>query len=682
MKDNSDAASSSIEGTLTTRPSAARPTRSGDPGALLGALVLAVGLLGVAWMGPTRAMVGWALLPWTGAFLGLITLHRSGACWLNRSLVLLAGSLGLRLLFLATDQDLSDDLYRYVWDGWLRLQGIRPYRWPPEDPALADFHGDILFQEMNSSSWISIYPPLSQLVFLASGWLHARDGWPTSALGIRIGFTTLEFLGVLALHRALRVVGARPALLILYAWNPLVLLAVAGSGHSEGGLVLGLGVLLLGVARGQPYLAWMGWILAVLAKGIPLLLAPLLFRTLTERAGLRQTLVGMLPAGIFGLSLSAFFLGAADIPRILTSVRLYTDVFSFNGALHPLFRALGWRFLGLETGPFLARLFVLTTVTAALLIALLRPWARANPTRGFATGALGLMALYLILTPTVHPWYLLWGLPLLPLAAPSVAGPWLWMSWAGLSTYLFYAGFEGAPLAVFFWAGALVVALATLHVQREQVLAPLRQVAGRRKAGWIRPWVSGARVLDVGGGEGHVLRALGPPSGWVIDPESVQPGHVRALGEALPFKDGSVDTVVLSFVLHHAQDPRSVLIEALRVSRQRVVILESVPRSPLERRFLEGVDRWVNAHRGGGGMGRPEAPLAMQGANDWIRLARELGATVMHAGRPGGVHPILLLVLESGRAQGGESGRAQGGEFTQARGGAVDSPVVLIEDAS
>jgi SAM-dependent methyltransferase len=627
-------------------------------------------------------MVAWAVLPWTTAFIALAVVFRLRGPWLEGGGLLLGGALALRLLFLASHPDLSDDLYRYVWDGWIHVNGVSPYRWPPADPALAQFQSDPLFREMNSPAWISVYPPLSQVVFLLGGWLHEQGGWPLSGWGIRAGFTALEFLGVVALYGALRSRGVSRAPLILYAWNPLVLLTVAGSGHSEGGLVLGIGLLLLGLARGRAWLGWMGWMLAVLSKGIPLLLGPLLLRTLTQQVGRTAAWKGALPAATLGILFTALILTPSDLARVLSSVRLYTDLFAFNGALHPLLRTAGWSVLGVETGPILARTFALVSLGIALAVARFWPQSDGLPVSGMGTASLLILSVYLVLTPTVHPWYLLWGLPFLVVAAPTLGRPWLWMSWAALPTYLFYVGVPMLPLALVFWGGALGVLIVSVHKYREQVLAPLRVQAGRRKARWIRPWVRGTRVLDVGGGEGFVLEALGATAaplstvavptpgagelGWVVDPEANRSGHVRALGEALPFRDQSAHTVLLSFVLHHAHDPRKVLSEALRVSEKRVIILESVPRSSLERTLLEGVDRWVNGHRGAGGMGDPAAPLNMRPAHAWVTLANELGATVIHAERPGGVHPILLLVLEPRKG----------------RGTAVDRGRTALEDGS
>ncbi len=662
------------------------------PSPPVAALLLVAALAALAILGPTRATLLPALLPWSAAFVALLLVVRHHAGWVARPGVLLGGAVLLRILFLLPESDLSDDLFRYAWDGWIRQHGHLPYAAPPEAPSLEGLRGtprgQELFAGLNSPSYISVYPPLSQLVFLWGGLLHEHFGWPAAARGIRAAFTLLELGGILALHRALRGRPGGPAALALYAWNPLALVAVAGSGHSEGGLVLGIGLLVLGIARLSTSslragaLAWTGWALAVLSKGIPLLLVPLLVRTLAHRIGLRHTLLAALPAVLLALLLCLPFLRPGDLARVATSTRLYVELFEFNAGLFALVR-WGWiRIPGTWPPAELAGWLRGAAVAGAVWIGLRH---RVDTLSAFAGGAVLALSLYLVTATTVHPWYLLWVLPFFPLTG-TLRAPWLWGAWASFLTYGVYQGLPGAPLALLFWGGMLGI---LVNEERERLLGPLRRMGGKRKARWILPGIEGARVLDVGGAEGDVARALegalakgrvrGEGAGRVVvaDPGLVAhpdgvPG-IQADGGALPLPDRSFDTVVLSFVLHHARDPDRVLAEALRVARRRVVVLESTFRGPVERRILEEVDRWVNAGRGRppasgatGAVGeepgppdwrRDPEPLRYRTREGWISAAEALGARVVVADRPpGSVHRVLRLVLEPSGAPGARTG--------------------------
>ncbi|CAN5706499.1 hypothetical protein BH23GEM11_BH23GEM11_21340 [soil metagenome] len=648
-----------------TRVSPHEDTDSGKASPLGGAVLLGAAMLGLAVLGPERGNLHLAAVPWTVAFLALLHLWRRHGAWLERPEILLGGALLLRVLFLVPIQDLSDDLFRYVWDGWLGIHGIPPYRFTPEDPALAPFQVDPLFRNLNSPGWHSVYPPLSQMVFLVGGWVHEVAGWPASGRAIRVAFTLLEMAGVLAIWRAIGASVPRArAHLALYAWNPLVLVAVAGSGHSEGGMVFGVGLLLWGLATRRGWLAWLGLAFAVLSKGIPILLAPLLWRSLGTRTETRgkDRVLEMLPAALAALLLSLPFLRIPDLGLVWGSTQLYVSLFEFNAGLYAILREAGWQVFGMETRQWLAPALRWTAVAGALWIGLRHA---SGSMERFAAGGLVILSIYLVTATTVHPWYLLWVLPFLALT-PTGRGPWMWGSWAAFFTYFFYRGIGGAPLAAIFWGG---MALFALNAEREWLFRPLRRTAGRRKALWVAPWIRGSTILDVGGGEGHVARALAPhiPGGGllVVDPQpgdagrmdrfrpgSIRPVLVRGNASALPFPPASVDTVLLSFVLHHTHDPEVALAEALRVARRRVIILESVfqgRREGIEHRVLVWVDRWVNAHRGEGRMGGVEAPLRHHPAAHWTALAERLGAGIVSSDRPrGSVHRVMRLVLDPG----------------------------------
>jgi SAM-dependent methyltransferase len=683
------------------------PEDSSGPGPSppVAALVLAGALASLALLGPTRATLYPALLPWTIAFVALLAVVRHRAPWIGRPGILLGGAVLLRILFLLPETDLSDDLFRYAWDGWIRQHGHLPFAAPPDAPVFEPLResprGASLFQGMNSPAYISVYPPLSQVVFLWGGLLHEHFGWPAAARGIRASFTLLELGGIVALHRVLRNRPGGPAALALYAWNPLALVAIAGSGHSEGGLVLGIGLLVLGIAILAPAspasgagasrgaaLAWTGWTLAVLSKGIPLLLGPLLLRTLALRVGLRRALFLAFPAAFLATLLALPFLRPGDLTRVASSTRLYVELFEFNAGLFALVRH-GWIHLpGTWPPAELASWLRGGAMAGAVWIGLRH---RAETPAAFAAGAVLVLSLYLVTATTVHPWYLLWVLPFLALT-PTGRAPWLWGAWASFLTYLVYRGVPATPISLLFWGGMLGI---LVNTRREWLLRPLRRRAGPRKARWILPGVEGSRVLDVGGAEGDVARALeeallaggrvhaaegshteGAAGVVVADPHPGGPdggrSGLQADGAALPLPDGSFDTVVLSFVLHHARDPDRVLAEALRVAARRVVVLESTFRGPVERRVLERVDRWVNAGRGAPGAGgaagaagaagpagaepgagdwrRDPEPLRYRTREGWIAAAEALGARVLVADRPAGsVHRVLRLVLEPGR---------------------------------
>jgi SAM-dependent methyltransferase len=627
---------------------AKRTVGAGDGLLLVAGLLLALAL---AWTGPTLERLTEATLLFSAWFVLLLVLvFRRGAV-LDRPGVLLGSALLLRAIFLPTVPDLSVDPFRYVWDGWLTASGMNPYRYVPSDPALVHLHDEPLFRGMNSREFYTIYPPLSQWLFAPAGAVYDRWGWPHAFLALKGTVVLAEVAGILLLARAASHMGVRLRYLGLYALNPLVVVTVAGVGHSEGGLLLGLGLLALGLARGGGVLAWTGLGLATVSKGLPLLLAPLLVRHHLERLGtarmIRTAALGSLPA--LALSLPFFFPGLPG--RIGASANLYVRLFEFNAGLHALLvqglGALGVPHPAQVSGPLLRIGFIL----AALWVWLRHPARR--PLHVLA-GLLLLFGIYLATATTVHPWYLLWGLALIPLVHRH-RGAWLWASWAGFLTYFAYIGVPAAAVATLFWSG---VFLLVAWEEWPRIRLPLLRLAGRRKARLIAPHLEGTSVLDLGAGEGFVGDRLARMGRSVVLAE-IEPSFEVALpgllfdGVRLPLGDGAVDTVVLSLVLHHAADPDRLMREALRVARLRVVITESTYRWRWERRLLELADRGVNRGRGRGPGRWREEPLRFDTPQGWESRIQAAGGRVhtsRRLNRIGHRHHIFVVDPPAGAA--------------------------------
>jgi hypothetical protein len=124
---------------------------------------------------------------------------------------------------------LSDDVYRYIWDGRVQAAGINPYRYIPTDADLAPLRDETVFPNINRNNYApTIYPPVAQMLFLAA----TRVGETVSA--IRLVLVAVEAIGIAALFVVLRATGAPRENILLYVWHPLPVWEIAGSGHSMG----------------------------------------------------------------------------------------------------------------------------------------------------------------------------------------------------------------------------------------------------------------------------------------------------------------------------------------------------------------------------------------------------------------------------------------------------------------
>ncbi len=321
-----------------------------------------------------------------------------------------AGAVVFRLLVLTTPPTLSDDLYRYLWDGHVLLHGINPYRYAPNAPELAALR-DALWARLPYSNIPTIYPPLLQLLFAAvTAISHSVTAWKVAATLFDLG--TGWFL-----VRALAATGRPRTWAALYLWHPLVVVEFAGSGHADSvGLCLVAAALAAWAAR-RWTASGVALTLAGLVKFLPWVALPALLPRLRWRWAFLPVIVAALylPFQLHGVdALGSLGVFAA---KWRANDFLFTFLFRESGALEPSLRqAKLW-------GAIIVGVVWLTT------IALRRPLPSVY---AWTVGAL------LLVSPVAHPWYVLWLLP----AAVLCRQPawWLWT----ITVFLAYA-----PLPLF-----------------------------------------------------------------------------------------------------------------------------------------------------------------------------------------------------------------------------------------
>ena len=133
-----------------------------------------------------------------------------------------------RLSILFSPPYLSDDIYRYIWDGRVQSAGINPYRYIPADESLVKLRDDKIYPNINRRDYArTIYPPVAEGAFFLITRLSESVTWMKAAM---VG---CETIAVWALIQLLVSFGFARQRVLLYAWHPLIVWEFAGSGHVD-----------------------------------------------------------------------------------------------------------------------------------------------------------------------------------------------------------------------------------------------------------------------------------------------------------------------------------------------------------------------------------------------------------------------------------------------------------------
>ncbi len=290
----------------------------------------------------------------------------------------------------------DSDMVRYLWDGRVQTLGYNPYSVLPNNPALAHTHVNGS-ERMPSRNDRTPYPPAAQLFFRLV--VTISD----STLAMKLALVLCDLLTMAVLWTWLKTSGRSDWLVLTYAWNPLVVLEVAHSGHIDalGALWIVAAAYWLTTKRGL--LATLAFVLAIATKLVPIVLAPLFL----GRVRIRHAAAGgLVLAGLYLPFASAGDLPLGAVPNVVQRVR-------FNG---PVFAALST-----ISFPRMAAGVALVLALAAAVVA--RRSLRADDPAAWAWP----MAVAIACAPVIYPWYLLYVTPFLftvttvPIAAWTIS---------------------------------------------------------------------------------------------------------------------------------------------------------------------------------------------------------------------------------------------------------------------
>lgn len=276
----------------------------------------------------------------------------------------------------------GNDMFRYVWDGRVQRMGYNPYLVTPADPALAATHWDDNTRLMPSRRAPTPYPPAAQLFFRTV--VTLRD----SPRAMKIALVACDLVTIGLVWRWLAATGRSEWLTLAYAWNPLVVLEVAHSGHIDVLCAMWMCCCAYLLTRRRTSLAAVAFALAVATKLLPIVLAPLLWR----RIRLRDAV-----AGLSALTLVCLPFAAAANP--LAALNGVVQYVRFNG---PVFLAVSN-----VTAP---RVAALSAVAIGVAVAI---WCRTRFDPDDPRAWAWPMAASLACAPVVYPWYLLSMTPFL-----------------------------------------------------------------------------------------------------------------------------------------------------------------------------------------------------------------------------------------------------------------------------
>lgn len=339
-----------------------------------------------------------------------------------------------RIVLIPSEPFLSDDIYRYLWDGKIIASGINPYKFAPVDIQLLQFRDQIIYPFINFPEIATSYPPVSQFMFLINQWLGG------SVLSWKILLLFVEIILFLVIFRMVQHFNLNKFRILIYFYNPLLIIETYSSGHLEITGVLFFWIAVYLFYKRYDWKSIIFFAMSIMTKFIPLVSGiPFLLNKFFRKSALLMVICSI-------LLLPFMFSGILPLPGLFS----YINRWEFNGGLYQLvisimnlldikeYQWMDVNFSGhLETFYFSYAFFYKIFAAVILVVVFFDQMNKLRATSSFRSinfiqRGFILTAGFLLLMPTLHPWYLIWIIPFL-VFIPN----WSWL----LFTFLIQASY-------------------------------------------------------------------------------------------------------------------------------------------------------------------------------------------------------------------------------------------------
>ena len=308
-----------------------------------------------------------------------------------------------RAVFILAIPNLSQDFYRFIWDGRILLEGINPYLHTVEAFITSNEFPVAQTKELyagmgtlNASHYTN-YPPLKQMCFAIAGILAGKHILG-SVIVMRLLIIAADFGTLFFGKKLLKKLNIPIHHIFWYILNPFIIIELTGNLHFEGVMVFFLiwSLYLLHIDKWK-------WAAVIFALSVSVKLIPLLFLPLfLQKLGWKKSLGFYTIIGLVTVILFAPFYSLTFINNYAETIGLWFNNFEFNASLYYIAREIGYLFRGYNE---IAIIGTYTALIMFLFVIALALFGKNKTTIQLITTMLIAISFYYFTATTVHPWY-------------------------------------------------------------------------------------------------------------------------------------------------------------------------------------------------------------------------------------------------------------------------------------